>query len=462
MRASEYPPAGRSSRCDPRGGVGADRRHAAALGTEKVGLDEAVGRVVARGRRLAASTSPASTGRRWTATRCAPRTSPGRCGWSDEVAAGAAGARSPWAPGEAARIFTGGAMPAGRRRRGAAGGGRRSWRRRHRGRPMRCRTRSNVRYRGEDVAAGSVVLPAGDARRAALADAPSPPRASASVRSSGARASPSSRRATSWSPPGTAARAGPDLRDQLASTLRALVRARGRGGRRPRHRARRSRRDRGARPPRPRPRRTSCSSPAASRSATTTTSRARSTAPASRSSSGACGSSRASRCSAAATADGTWAFGLPGNPLSGVVRRSSSSSSRCCAGCRRGRRRRGRAPRPHHAGDRARGRPHHLPDRDARARRRRHLRRDADRPAGLGDDARARPGGRVHRRAAHRAVGPGGRPRRRAAALLRSRSEASSARIVDCRSGASGRVRGRGDDGRAWSGARRRRRSAGG
>ena len=174
----------------------------------------------------------------------------------------------------------------------------------------------HVRYRGEDVARGAVLAPAGTALGVASRDgarlggrrrgrgAPPPGRARARHRDRAARA-------------GRAARARPDPRVQPADAARA-GRAGGRRGRRAPGRAgrRRPRPPRRSRPAlgRRRARRLGrrLGRPARPRQAGAAGSAA------SRRSSGACGSSPASRCWFGRRG-ATLVFGLPGNPLSTVA-----------------------------------------------------------------------------------------------------------------------------------------------
>ncbi len=133
-------------------------RHAVSLGTERVRLDDAVGRIVAED---VASPIDIPGFDRSAMDGWAVRSAdvPGRLRVVGEVAAGAAGDFAV-GEGEAARIFTGGALPSGadavERQEVVAlldNGSIEVADAVRRGR--------NVRYCGEDVPAGSVVLPAG-------------------------------------------------------------------------------------------------------------------------------------------------------------------------------------------------------------------------------------------------------------------------------------------------------------
>ena len=110
------------------------------------------------------STSRLKTTARWTATRCAPATSPRRATVlpvSQRIAAGSVGA--PLAPGTAARIFTGAQVPAGadavvmQELCSAVDGGVRI--------DAAVRVGQAIRRRGEDVERGARVLAAGSACR---------------------------------------------------------------------------------------------------------------------------------------------------------------------------------------------------------------------------------------------------------------------------------------------------------
>ena len=94
------------------GGAAPDPRARAPLPSERVPLAEAAGRVLAEPTRERRSTCRRSRARRWTASRCAPRTRPGGCRSSARIAAGHPAPR-PLAPGEAMGIATGGVVPEG-------------------------------------------------------------------------------------------------------------------------------------------------------------------------------------------------------------------------------------------------------------------------------------------------------------------------------------------------------------
>ena len=132
-------------------------QHAAPLGTERVGLDEAAGRVVAEDV-VSPIDIPGFDRSAMDGYAVRSEDTPGSLRLTSEVAAGA-DASVPLGRGEAARIFTGGALPPGadavERQEivTLTDGGIEV------AQPVP--VGRNVRYRGEDVAAGTVVLPAG-------------------------------------------------------------------------------------------------------------------------------------------------------------------------------------------------------------------------------------------------------------------------------------------------------------
>ena len=271
-------------------------------------------------------------------------------------------------------------------------------------RRRRCRAGFHVRYRGEDVARGDVLAPAGAPltmqRVTALASAGvgdggrAPPAGRARARD-GQRAARGRRRA----------RARPDPRVQPAHAAPAR-----RGAPAPRSCCTPSC-PTTATPPAPpsRPRRaaTSCSSPAACRSARTTTSSRRSRRPACARTSGASGSSRASRSgSGGATTCSCSACRATRSPPSPASCSSSAPALRRLQG------EAGAAPAfvpvrlavPARPAD---GRTTLLTSR-ARPGAGRRARGDADRGPGLAPDGRARRLGRVRGHPPRRGRAPGG------------------------------------------------------
>ena len=186
---------------------GAPRRGRGTAGADAhrgVPLREARGRVLAASSLAAGVRCRRSTTRRWTATPCAPPTSPARrttprsrSRWPP-TSRRAARTRPRSRPGPPHRIMTGAPVPVGGGR-GRAGRAHRR-RRRARARVPRAGGRArHVRRAGEDVAAGAVVLAGGHGAGARRRSASRPRSARPRCRCAAARWCSCSPRGPSWS-----------------------------------------------------------------------------------------------------------------------------------------------------------------------------------------------------------------------------------------------------------------------